>query len=91
MTDTKTGHSPGHRQPTVEQVNHASFRIANLVYDLASQFPSRESYRPLEELAQRIQHEIVTIGCEALKADRERREREGILRQLRGDGEDGAG
>jgi len=67
---------PNQRQPTVEQVNHASSRIANLVYELASQFPYRESYRPLEKLARQIQHDIVTIGCEALKADRECRERE---------------
>lgn len=63
-------------EPTTEHINRVSLRAANLVYELAGEFPYRESYGPLERLAQRIQGDIVEAGCAAQEADRGRRERE---------------
>jgi hypothetical protein len=46
-----------------EIVNYLSFVAANLVYDLASTFPNREVYEPLEGFAVALQREIVQKGA----------------------------
>lgn len=51
-----------------EDINHTSYAAAELVRELAAMFPFKESYKPLEDLAVRIQHEIVTVGSDAARA-----------------------
>jgi hypothetical protein len=47
-------------------VNAASWAAANEVYEYAHRFKRREEYRPLEDLAQRVQHAAVTAAFEVI-------------------------
>jgi hypothetical protein len=55
------------RRASPEHVNQASSKAAVVVLKLAGRFAERGAYRPLEELAQRIQREIVRVGRDALE------------------------
>ena len=47
-------------------INAASFAAANEVYDYAASFNRREEYRPLEELARRVQRRALEAGVNAV-------------------------
>lgn len=53
----------------IDAIHLASFKASNAIYDLAARFNTREAYRPLEELAVRVQREIVVLGAAAANAD----------------------
>jgi len=53
----------------IDAIHTASFKAANVVYDLAAQFRTRQAYEPLENLAVRVQREIVVLGAAAANAD----------------------
>ena len=62
--------------PDVAEVNAATMRVVAEILGLASRFPHRASFELLDELAQRVQTQMLTAGYRAIKACEEQRKRE---------------